>query len=579
MLIKSITAKNKRKILVILEMAELKHHKTKSSRSLREEEVKKSKRKHHRGSSKHHYTDSKTPPLPATIEDLLKRRDSLKEELTRISENCLKSAMTDHQLHTKKYSNKAQSKKHSSDKSKPVSSKKRKISDTSPEVSHNYTNLDSEDEETIIEQQRLQRKQLIEKLITSCDDKHKGDKERENKQIKNTSNDVKEKTIISEPKPSPKEVPDMFSENDDFDAHNVPDQVKQDKDNNTQLIDNWDNSDGYYNTTIGDIIDNRYTIKTILGQGVFANVVRAQDNNNNSNVAIKIIRNNDMMYKVGLKEISFIKEINEADKENKYHCVQLLTHFKHKGHLCLVLESLHMDMRSIIKKYGRHGLNMKALMSYSRQLMLALRLLKKLGIIHSDIKPDNILVNEKKNVLKLCDFGSACKLHQNEPTPYLVSRFYRAPEIILGLPYNHGVDMWSAGCTIFEMATGKILFTGSSNNKMLKCFMDFKGKIPSRLIKKGKFKDQHFNYNNNFLLHKKDETTLREKVVEITNITATKDLYTEMQKACKNLTTAEEKKLPQLKDFLDKIFMFDPNHRAGILDCLKHPFIQGELEK
>ncbi|XP_053615167.1 serine/threonine-protein kinase PRP4 homolog [Plodia interpunctella] len=565
-------------------MAEIRHYKSKSSRSFREEAKKnKSRRKHHRDTdTKHHYSDAKTPPLPATIEDLLKKRDSLKEELTKISDNNIRVVMTEHKIYNKDNSSRVHCKRHSNDKNKPTSlqKKSRKSSDVSPELSHDYTHLDSEDEESIIEKRRLQRKQLLEKLVTSCNDKHKGDKLIENKQIKKTNNEVQEKKIASKPKPFPKEVPDMFSEKDDFGVHNISDHVKQDKDNNVQLTDNWDDSDGYYNTTIGDIIDNRYTIKGILGQGVFANVVRAQDNKNkDTNVAIKIIRNNEMMYKVGLKEISLIKEINKADQDNKYHCVQLISHFKHKGHLCLVLEPLYMDLRGVIKKYGRHGLNMKALMSYSRQLMLALRLLKKLGILHSDIKPDNILVNERKNILKLCDFGSASKLNENEPTPYLVSRFYRAPEIILGLPYNHGVDMWSAGCTIFEMATGKILFTGSSNNKMLKCFMDFKGKIPSRLIKRGKFKDQHFNYNNNFLMHKRDEATHREKHVEITNITATKDLYTEMQKACKNLTAEEEKKLPQLKDFLDKIFMFDPNHRPSILDCLKHPFIRAELEK
>lgn len=63
------------------------------------------------------------------------------------------------------------------------------------------------------------------------------------------------------------------------------------------------------------------------------------------------------------------------------------------------------------------------------QLLLALRLLKKCGIIHADIKPDNMLVNERKNVIKLCDFGSAFPAEENAITPYLQSRFYRAPEI------------------------------------------------------------------------------------------------------------------------------------------------------
>lgn len=83
-----------------------------------------------------------------------------------------------------------------------------------------------------------------------------------------------------------------------------------------------------------------------------------------------------------------------------------------------------------MKKYGKDvGLHVKAVRSYSRQLFLALKLLSKSNILHGDIKPDNILVSENKIVLKLCDFGSACYAHENENTPYLVSRFYRAPEI------------------------------------------------------------------------------------------------------------------------------------------------------
>ena len=60
------------------------------------------------------------------------------------------------------------------------------------------------------------------------------------------------------------------------------------------------------------------------------------------------------------------------------------------------------------------------------------------------------MVNDNNLVLKLCDFGSASLISDNEITPYLVSRFYRAPEIILGIPYDFGIDMWSSGCAIYE---------------------------------------------------------------------------------------------------------------------------------
>ena len=106
-----------------------------------------------------------------------------------------------------------------------------------------------------------------------------------------------------------------------------------------------------------------------------------------------------------------------------------------------------MNLRDVVKKFGKDvGLNIRAVRAYAYQLFLALSLLRKCNIMHADIKPDNILVcvspifilfvldiplkvNEQKNVLKLCDLGSASDASENDITPYLVSRFYRAPEI------------------------------------------------------------------------------------------------------------------------------------------------------
>lgn len=108
-----------------------------------------------------------------------------------------------------------------------------------------------------------------------------------------------------------------------------------------------------------------------------------------------------------------------------------------------------MNLRDVVKRFGKDvGLNIRAVRAYAQQLFLAMSLLKKCNIMHADIKPDNILVsfgapltlsfvdiipnmkvNEQKTVLKLCDLGSASDASENDITPYLVSRFYRAPEI------------------------------------------------------------------------------------------------------------------------------------------------------
>ena len=97
-----------------------------------------------------------------------------------------------------------------------------------------------------------------------------------------------------------------------------------------------------------------------------------------------------------------------------------------------------LNLREVLKKYGKNiGLNLKAVRIYAQQILLSLSLLKKTGILHADIKPDNILVSESRNTLKLADLGSASDVRDNEITPYLVSRFYRAPEISKHRSYNN----------------------------------------------------------------------------------------------------------------------------------------------
>lgn len=104
-----------------------------------------------------------------------------------------------------------------------------------------------------------------------------------------------------------------------------------------------------------------------------------------------------------------------------------------------------MNLRDVLKRFGKDvGLNMRAVRAYAHQLFLSLSLLRKCSIVHADIKPDNILVSwfrlavaivadgqvsENKATLKVCDFGSASDVADGDITPYLVSRFYRAPEI------------------------------------------------------------------------------------------------------------------------------------------------------
>ncbi|KAK7348772.1 hypothetical protein VNO80_23439 [Phaseolus coccineus] len=342
------------------------------------------------------------------------------------------------------------------------------------------------------------------------------------------------------------------------------------------LHDNWDDAEGYYSYRFGEVLDGRYEVIAAHGRGVFSTVVRAKNlessNGEPGEVAIKIIRSNDTMYKAGMDESVILKKLVGADPDDKRHCVRFLSSFKYRNHLCLVFESLHMNLREVLKKFGRNiGLRLTAVRAYAKQLFIALKHLRNCGVLHCDIKPDNMLVNEAKNVLKLCDFGNAMFAGKNEVTPYLVSRFYRAPEIILGLTYDHPLDMWSVGCCLYELYTGKVLFPGSTNNDMLRLQMELKGLFPKKMLRKGAFIEQHFDQDLNFLATEEDPVTKKAIKRMILNIKP-KDIGTIITGSLGE----DAKMLANFKDLLEKIFVLDPDKRLTVSQALNHPFITGK---
>ncbi|KAI4172806.1 MAG: hypothetical protein LQ346_008532 [Caloplaca aetnensis] len=382
-----------------------------------------------------------------------------------------------------------------------------------------------------------------------------------------------------------KEEFDMFADEDDMfaevpvastahpeTAKAVP--IPQSKGVDMSMLDDWDDEEGYYKVILGELLDNRYHVQSNLGRGMFSGVVRATDQKRERLAAIKIIRNNESMKKAGLKEVEILQKLAQADPEDKKHVIKLERTFEHKGHLCMVFENLSINLREVLKKFGRDvGINLKAVRAYAQQMFLGLSLLRKCNVLHADLKPDNVLVNESRNVLKICDLGSASDASENEITPYLVSRFYRAPEIILGVPYDFGIDVWSVGCTLFELYTGKILFTGRSNNQMLRAIMECRGKFSHKILRKAEFGRQHFDDLLNFRSVEKDKLTAKD-VVRIINFTKpTRDLRSRLMANAQGMSEVEVKELYLFIDLLDRCLNLNSEKRCTPIEALKHPFI------
>lgn len=182
----------------------------------------------------------------------------------------------------------------------------------------------------------------------------------------------------------------------------------------------------------------------------------------------------------------------KLDKNDDHHLLRLKDTFIHRQHLCLVFELLSVNLYELIKQNQFRGLSTTLVRVFAQQLLNGLALLNKARLIHCDLKPENILLkNLESPIIKIIDFGSACDERQTVYT-YIQSRFYRSPEVLLGLPYSSAIDMWSLGCIVVELFLGLPLFPGSSEYNQVARIVEMLGNPPNWMIEMGKQAGEFF---------------------------------------------------------------------------------------
>jgi dual specificity tyrosine-phosphorylation-regulated kinase 2/3/4 len=185
--------------------------------------------------------------------------------------------------------------------------------------------------------------------------------------------------------------------------------------------------------------------------------------------------------------------LKESDPDNVERVVKLRDYFVFRNHLCCVFDLYSINLYEFIKMYNYQGFEYGLIRRFAIQLLSALRYMKYLGIVHCDLKPENILLKRKdKSGIVVADFGSGC-LENEIVYTYIQSRFYRAPDIILGLfPYTQQIDMWSFGCIMIELYTGFPLFPGTNEKEQLQLIIDVIG-MPSQQVLKNSQRKQLFS--------------------------------------------------------------------------------------
>ncbi|KAK4689219.1 dual specificity tyrosine-phosphorylation-regulated kinase 2/3/4, partial [Tremellales sp. Uapishka_1] len=243
----------------------------------------------------------------------------------------------------------------------------------------------------------------------------------------------------------------------------------------------YDDERGDYLVVEGDHLCYRYEIIGILGKGSFGQVVQCRDHRTGGSVAVKIIRNKKRFHAQALVEVKILQQLVEWDPEDKHYMVKMTEHFYFRGHLCIVTELLSINLYELIKANQFAGFSTTLVRRFTTQMLASLQLMRSHRIVHCDLKPENILLKHPaRSGIKVIDFGSSC-LETEKVYTYIQSRFYRSPEVILGMNYAMAIDMWSLGCILAELYTGFPIFPGENEHEQLACIMEVLGQ-PERYI-------------------------------------------------------------------------------------------------
>lgn len=318
----------------------------------------------------------------------------------------------------------------------------------------------------------------------------------------------------------------------------------------------YDDDRGDYNIVVGDHLAYRYEIIDVLGKGSFGQVVRCIDHKTGTLVAVKIIRNKKRFHQQALTEVNLLQKLKHWDPLHRHSVVNFTQSFYFRGHLCISTELLGMNLYEFIKAHDFKGFALKLIRRFTKQMLGTLVLLQTKKVIHCDLKPENVLlVHPMNSEVKVIDFGSSCFENEKVYT-YIQSRFYRSPEVILGMSYGMPIDMWSLGCILAELYTGYPLFPGENEQEQLACIMEIFGPPEKHLIEKSSRRKLFFDSLGKPRLTVSSKGRRRRP--------SSKDLR-------QVLKCDDEAFL----DFLSRCLRWDPARRMNPNDAMRHEFITG----
>ncbi|XP_064255354.1 homeodomain-interacting protein kinase 1 isoform X4 [Passer domesticus] len=331
---------------------------------------------------------------------------------------------------------------------------------------------------------------------------------------------------------------------------------------------------------------NSYEVLEFLGRGTFGQVAKCWKRSTKEIVAIKILKNHPSYARQGQIEVSILSRLS-SENADEYNFVRSYECFQHKNHTCLVFEMLEQNLYDFLKQNKFSPLPLKYIRPILQQVATALMKLKSLGLIHADLKPENIMLVDPARQpyrVKVIDFGSASHVSKAVCSTYLQSRYYRAPEIILGLPFCEAIDMWSLGCVIAELFLGWPLYPGASEYDQIRYISQTQGLPAEYLLSAGTKTSRFFNRDPNlgYPLWRLKTPEEHELETGIKSKEARKYIFNCLDDMAQvNMSTdlegtdmlAEKADRREYIDLLKKMLTIDADKRVTPLKTLNHSFV------